>query len=99
TRSDRDWSSDVCSSDLVRKELYLVLGEIHHPKKPAPAENPHWLIVPDRGLYTGIAIFGAIGSGKTSCCMYPFAEQVLAYRAQDRSEERRVGNECGSSGE
>lgn len=40
-------------------------------------------MIPDRGLYTGIAIFGAIGSGKTSCCMYPFAEQILAYRAGD----------------
>ena len=41
------------------------------------------LTIPDRGLYTGIAIFEAIGSGKTSCCMYPFAEQILAYRARD----------------
>lgn len=37
----------------------------------------------DRGRFTGIAIFGAIGSGKTSCCMYSFAEQILAYRTGD----------------
>ena len=30
-----------------------------------------------------MAIFGAIGSGKTTGCMMPFAEQILAYRAQD----------------
>jgi hypothetical protein len=72
-----------------RERLYVVAGEIHHPKKPEPSENPFWLTIPERGLYTGIMIFGAIGSGKTSGCMYPFAEQVLAYRATDR--EKRVG--------
>jgi len=67
-----------------------VVGELHHPKRPEPAEEPHWLTIPDRGLYTGIAIFGAIGSGKTSCCIYPFAEQILAYRAGDR-DRRAAG--------
>jgi hypothetical protein len=70
---------DPCSRD----KLYLVVGELHHPKRPEPAEHPRWLIIPDRGLFTGIAIFGAIGSGKTTGCMYPFADQVLGYRAQD----------------
>jgi hypothetical protein len=50
-----------------RDRLFLVVGELHHPKRPEPAEQPQWLMIPDRGLYTGIAIFGAIGSGKTSC--------------------------------
>jgi hypothetical protein len=72
-----------------RQQLYIVVGEIHHPKKPEPVENPQWLTIPDRGLYTGIAIFGAIGSGKTSGCMYPFAEQILAYRAREKDE--RIG--------
>ncbi|HYI95335.1 MAG TPA: hypothetical protein VEX68_17475 [Bryobacteraceae bacterium] len=65
-----------------RENLFLVLGEVHHPKKREPVENPQWLAIPERGLYTGIAVFGAIGSGKTSCCMYPYAEQVLAFQAQ-----------------
>jgi len=69
-----------------RDELYLVVGELHHPKRPEPAERPRWLIIPDRGLFTGIAIFGAIGSGKTTGCMYPFADQVLGYRAQDANQ-------------
>jgi hypothetical protein len=72
-----------------RDQLYLVIGEVHQPKKPEPVENPRWLVIPDRGLFTGIAIFGAIGSGKTTGCMYPFAQQLLNYRAQDK--ERRVG--------
>jgi hypothetical protein len=69
-----------------RKELYLVLGEIHDPRKPIPAEQPYWLTLPDRGLFTGIAILGAIGSGKTSGCMYPYVEQLVAYQADDREK-------------
>src|SRR3984893_10172684 len=71
-----------------RNDLYLVIGELHHPKRAQPAATPHWLIVPERGLFTGIAIFGAVGSGKSSGCMYPFAEQVLAYQAENA--ERRA---------
>jgi len=72
-----------------RDELFLVVGEVHHPRKPVPAEAPYWLTIPERGLFTGIAILGAIGSGKTSCCMLPFAEQILAYKAADK--EKRIG--------
>jgi len=72
-----------------RNELYLMVGEVHNPRKPGPSETPRWLRIPERGLFTGIAIFGAVGSGKTSCCMYPFAEQILAYQSAD--EQKRVG--------
>ena len=72
-----------------RDDLFLVLGEVHNPRKQVPAECPQWLVIPERGLFTGVAILGAIGSGKTSCCMYPFAEQILAYRAADA--EKRIG--------
>jgi hypothetical protein len=72
-----------------RDELFLVVGEVHDQRKPVPAENPHWLTIPERGLYTGVAILGAVGTGKTSCCMYPFAEQLIAYKAQD--EAKRIG--------
>jgi hypothetical protein len=72
-----------------RERLCLIIGEIHHTKSIGPAEHPQWLVIPERGLFTGIAVFGAIGSGKTSCCMVPFAEQILSHRAPDT--ERRVG--------
>jgi hypothetical protein len=64
-------------------ELSLVVGEVHHPRKQRPSETPRWLVIPERGLFTGIAIVGAVGSGKTASCMYPFAEQILAYRDED----------------
>jgi hypothetical protein len=76
--------------DLPKRDaLFLVVGEVHNPRKPLPARDPYWLTIPERGLFTGIAILGAIGSGKSSGCMYPFAEQILAYKAGD--QQRRIG--------
>jgi hypothetical protein len=72
-----------------RTELSLAVGEIHYPRKQLPSETPRWLVIPERGLFTGIAIVGAVGSGKTASCMYPFAEQILAYHAEDL--DRRIG--------
>jgi hypothetical protein len=72
-----------------RSELSLVVGEVHHPKRPVPVEEPRWLAIADRGLFTGIVIVGAIGTGKTSGCMYPFAEQILSYKADESAT--RIG--------
>ena len=72
-----------------RRDLFLVVGEVHERRKPVAGRDPYWLTIPERGLFTGIAIFGAIGSGKSSCCMYPFAEQILSYKAHDR--QKRIG--------
>src|SRR6202171_1271106 len=33
-----------------RTGLSLVVGEIHNPRLPIPAEKPTWLIIPERGL-------------------------------------------------
>jgi type IV secretory system conjugative DNA transfer VirD4/TraG family protein len=72
-----------------RDDLYLVLGEQHLHTVVGRAPEPRWLTIPERGLYTGIAIVGAIGTGKTSACMYPYIEQLLAYRSGDPA--RKVG--------
>ena len=61
----------------------IVIGEVHHPVEPREIFNPEWLTIPERGLYTGIAIFGAVGSGKTSACMHPFAKQLLGWQANN----------------
>ena len=66
----------------------IVIGEVHHPVEPKEIFNPEWLTIPERGLYTGIAIVGAVGSGKTSACMHPFAKQLLGWQADD--PERRA---------
>jgi len=73
----------------MRKDLFVVLGEVHDPRRPGPSETPTWLTIPERGLFTGIAILGAVGSGKSSCCMFPYAEQILSYQAHDA--KRRIG--------
>src|SRR5216684_1893100 len=72
-----------------RDELFLVVGEVHDPRKPGPSQTPHWLTIPERGLFTGTVILGAVGSGKTATAMYPFTEQILAFKADDK--DRRIG--------
>ena len=68
----------------------LVVGEVHHPVRPRPAADPQWLVIPERGLFTGVAVFGAVGSGKTAACMKPFASQLFGWRA-DEPARRMAG--------
>src|SRR4029077_3918032 len=67
----------------------IVIGELHQPRKAVPIENPTWLTVPSRGLFAGTCVFGAIGTGKTSGCIYPFTDQLLGFQAQNPA--RRIG--------
>ena len=67
----------------------LVLGETHYQTAPGPAARPEWLAVPQRGLYTGVMILGAVGTGKTSACMYPYVDQLLRWKADDPA--RKLG--------
>ena len=67
--------------DPEQKAPAIVIGEVHHPIEAREIFNPSWLTIPERGLYTGVAIFGAVGSGKTSACMHPFASQLLGWQA------------------
>ena len=59
----------------------IVVGEVHHPTRAEESAAPEWLTIPARGLLTGVAIFGAVGSGKTSACLHPFARQLLSCHA------------------
>ncbi len=72
-----------CSDPRTRQELSLVLGEVHRQLLPRPSPTPRWLSIPERGLYTGIASFGSIGSGKTLGLILPAMRQLFAYRAND----------------
>lgn len=67
----------------TRKELSLILGEIHSRLLPSASALPSWFAVPERGLYTGIASFGSIGSGKTYGLILPAMRQLFAYKADD----------------
>ena len=66
-----------------QKAPSIVIGEVHHPIEAREIFSPSWLTIPERGLYTGVAIFGAVGSGKTSACMNPFARQLLGWQAHN----------------
>ena len=67
--------------DPKQKAPAIVIVEVHHPVEAREIFSPSWLTIPERGLYTGVAIFGAVGSGKTSACMNPFASQLLGWQA------------------
>src|SRR6266852_6425425 len=94
-----------------RKELFLILGELHEQVEPVPAAHPKWLNIPERGLYNGIAVLGAIGSGKTRGLILPAMRQLFGYEAEDSEKKlsgivlevkgdlcrhlRRILKECG----
>lgn len=73
--------------DMERNDLFMVLGEVHQQLKPLPAAQPTWLSIPERGLYTGIAVFGSIGSGKTQALILPAMRQLFSYKASDAEQK------------
>src|SRR5690606_40507580 len=82
TRFSRDWSSDVCSSDLQADEMvrhYRTL--LSHPSVQAIT---YWGISDEGWLGAPGGLLRRDGSAKP------------AYTALHRSEERRVGKECRS---
>ena len=62
---------------------WIVVWEVHHPVRAIESPAPEWLTIPERGLSTGVAMFGAVGSGKTSACLHPFARQLLSWHAKN----------------
>jgi hypothetical protein len=69
--------------------LALTIGEQHHPTQFVSSPAPRWITTPERGLYTGTIVIGAVRSGKTSCIMLPDADQLIGFHAQD--EDRKIG--------
>src|SRR5699024_12132364 len=91
TRSKRDWSSDVCSSDLLNSDrtmkrkaneaLMAVLLELHYSK--------------DEILQTYLNEIYLGQNGNRSINGFGLASQFYFDKPlKERSEERRVGKEC-----
>lgn len=66
----------------------LVIGEVHN-QDGTPSSQPGWLVLPEKGLTTGILVTGATGSGKTSAAHYPFTAQIIRLHARD--PQRKLG--------
>src|SRR5206468_5807179 len=91
TRSDRDWSSDVCSSDLLSvMETFAALAlqlhsgargkSLHHRQRQWIRR--HRLVIEGDEMADNVSVRSSQGHAE------------VAYRAQvNRSEERRVGKE------
>src|SRR3989440_1719729 len=82
TRSDRDWSSDVCSSDLVDLTT-LRAGDGTDVGRPLPPR-----------LVAGAADGEVADLHDVELPLFEVAR--LVGPVESRSEERRVGKECRS---
>src|SRR3546814_12989410 len=93
-----DWSSDVCSSDLIEAEhgralgarftIYLPVYKGPMPQKQLESETPG----PARDWSGG----GRLLLVEDEDMVRAVAERALARAGYSRSEERRVGKACGS---
>jgi type IV secretory system conjugative DNA transfer VirD4/TraG family protein len=66
----------------------LVIGETHE-QDGTRSDQPAWLVLPEKGMYTGVLITGATGSAKTSAAQYPFTAQLIHLHADDPA--RKMG--------
>src|SRR5207249_9184822 len=98
-RSKRDWSSDVCSSDLPRRAFHAmphdkrgVLGAVRLPA----TTRQHTA----SGLYFKQTLFivSEIARAEASRPKVGSDSLRVALFENRRSEERRVGKECRSRG-
>src|SRR5687768_17799369 len=81
TRCSRDWSSDVCSSDLLHAE--------------SSSESPSDRSVERLG--ENLVVLGYVGEEGLRVTLDVLGKGLLALpEFQPRSEERRVGKECRS---
>src|SRR3546814_21035142 len=94
----RDWSSDVCSSDLIR-----VAGENHQLAWPVPegaelVETEHGTVVKKGEQCWAPTEEQVARRLNNQLHVLPFDVLYIgqAY-GKDRSEERRVGKECVST--
>src|SRR5207249_9501520 len=92
TRSKRDWSSDVCSSDL-NSVCAMAVGTM--PQAGLVAQVPFVDLAREHDPLIGElqAAFNRVLEANA----YILGEEVAAFEAQFaayRSEERRVGKEC-----
>src|SRR5712664_4996231 len=81
TRSDRDWSSDVCSSDLHGGAVERLVPRVREPVRPA-LDSPARAVQLEEALHRDARLLGAAGhlDGHAGLPEQPLlaAAQVLA---------------------
>ena len=68
----------------------LVIGELHHPTVPEESEQPSWLVIPEKGLYTGTLIVGAVGT------LVQTLRTRIFLSLSDEASARIASEMCGS---
>src|SRR5699024_11488464 len=97
TRSKRDWSSDVCSSDLNDKEKQTIKEQFHLAQKN---ESPMWqdVISFDNEWLVKQGLYNAATHTVDETKMRSVVREAMNAMLQARSEERRVGKEGRGGG-
>src|SRR5207249_5105558 len=90
TRSKRDWSSDVCSSDLPLRQI-APIDELHRIARITRRQHFASAIDPHRPIGEAVS-FIAWSNNQAWANDERFVQKPLLRR----SEERRVGKECRS---
>src|SRR5206468_9319396 len=96
TRSDRDWSSDVCSSDLLKRATLEAKIDMTQIDAFAATSGPG--LASSLMIGASIAKGLAIGFNKPYLAINHLEGHLLSpFFVESRSEERRVGKElrCG----
>src|SRR5207245_4029545 len=89
TRCYRDWSSDVCSSDLTLRDSHETLPRVTTPRAELLAID---------GTPFERALRAGVGSVMSAFVAYPDWDPSGRAASFSRSEERRVGKEGGRRG-
>src|SRR5207253_6584340 len=93
TRWPRDWSSDVCSSDLgAAKGLTSVYVDNLRPNSTVLRRRLAQKFSQNRRTGSGRSDLATTSPGRSTIRRAPFAQS--GHHDFPRSEERRVGKEC-----
>src|SRR5690606_39916367 len=98
-RFSRDWSSDVCSSDLQKQETIQLILTTHSPNLASKLKLENLIICNNVNAFPMGEEYTKLRSDS-----YKFLEKFLdttkanLFFAKGRSEERRVGKEYRARG-
>src|SRR5690606_39378803 len=93
TRFSRDWSSDVCSSDLIvlSNPPYIAYEEMKEMSDVVVAHEPHQALFADED---GLLLYRKLAENLPALMKKPALIGLeIGYTQGERSEQRRVGKD------